>query len=168
MDIYNIYPFCKDYIIFSLQFTFYKNNLERKFYKKYMNQLVEYNNLNKCIKKGEKKLENNDFFQDLCGLMENDEFKNFFNKHMSNWTEIKCSLIYMHLYNQFKSKYKELNDEELDKNLIVYLLSKIMCDQKLRPWSISTIDKTLKSNKVKFFDEFEAFMVANKDLKLLT
>ena len=34
MDIYNIYPFCKDYIIFSLQFTFYKNNLERKFYKK--------------------------------------------------------------------------------------------------------------------------------------
>ena len=132
-----------------------------------MNQLVEYNNLNECIKKGEKKIENNDFFKDLCGLMENDEFKNFFNKHMSNWTEIKCSLIYMHLYNQFKSKYKELNDEELDKNLIVYLLSKIMCDQKLRPWSISTIDKTLKSNKVKFFDEFEAFMVVNKDLKLL-
>ena len=31
-----------------------------------MNQLVEYDNLNNAIKEGEKKLENNEFFQDLC------------------------------------------------------------------------------------------------------
>ena len=66
-----------------------------------MNQLI-------CL--GEKKIENNDFFQDLCVLMENEEFKRFFDKHMNNWIDIKCSVTYMHLYNQFKSRYNEINE----------------------------------------------------------
>ena len=35
-------------------------------------------------------------------------------KHMASWTDIKCSVTYMHLYNQFKTKYKELNNQELE------------------------------------------------------
>ena len=50
-----------------------------------MNQLTEYNN---SLKEGEKKLENNEFFQDLCGLMENEQFKRFFDKHMGNCAEM--------------------------------------------------------------------------------
>jgi len=117
---------------------------------------------------GKKKLEKNDFFQELCILMENKQFKQFFDKHMSSWMDIKCSIVYMHLYRQFKIKYKKLNDEELDKHLAVYLLSKIMCDKTLRPWSIATIDKMLTNKKTDFFEEFESIMVANKGLKLLT
>ena len=130
-----------------------------------MNVLTEHS---LALKEGKKKLENNDFFQDLCTLMENEQFKRFFDKHMSNWTEIKCSVTYMHLYNQFKIKYKELNDDELDKHLAVYLLSKIMKDKTLRPWSITTVDKMLNEKKVDFFEEFETLMVTNKELKLLT
>jgi len=74
----------------------------------------------------------------------------------------------MHLYRQFKIKYKELNDAELDKNLAVYLLSKIMCDKTMRPWSITTVDKMLNEKEVDFFEEFESLMVANKGVKLLT
>ena len=92
----------------------------------------------------------------------------FFDKHMASWTDIKCSVTYMHLYNQFKTKYKELNNQELEDELSVYLLAKIMRDKTLRPWSISTVDKMLTSHKVDFFDEFESLMVANKDLNLLT
>ena len=44
-----------------------------------MYQLSEYNI---SLKEGEKRLENNEFFQDLCGLMENEQFKRFFDKHM--------------------------------------------------------------------------------------
>ena len=40
--------------------------------------------------------------------MQNEQFKRFFDKHMASWTDIKCSVTYMHLYNQFKTKYKEL------------------------------------------------------------
>ena len=117
---------------------------------------------------GKKKLEKNDFFQDLCVLLEDEKFKQFFDKYMSSWMDIKCSITYMHLYRQFKIKYKELNNEELDKNLAVYLLSKIMCDKTLRPWSITTIDKMLNNKKMDFFEEFESLMVTNKEFKLLT
>jgi hypothetical protein len=82
--------------------------------------------------------------------------------------DIKCSITYMHLYRQFKIKYKELNNEELDKNLAVYLLSKIMCYKTLRPWYITTVDKMLNNKKMDFFKEFETLMIANKGLKLLT
>ncbi len=117
---------------------------------------------------GKKKLANNDFFQDLSALLEDEKFKLFFDKHMSSWLDIKCSVTYMYLYRQFKIKYKELNNEELDKNLAVYLLSKIMCDKTLRPWSISTVDKMLNNKKLDFFQEFEALLLANNEIKLLT
>ena len=130
-----------------------------------MNQLIEYNN---SLKEGEKRLEKNEFFQDLCGLMENEQFKRFFDKHMGSWLDIKCSVTYMHLYKEFKERYEKINDKELDNRIVVYLLSKIMRDKNLRPWSISTIDKMLTSRKVNFFEEFESIMAANKDLKLLT
>jgi hypothetical protein len=87
---------------------------------------------------------------------------------MSSWLDIKCSITYMHLYRQFKIKYQELNNKELDKNLAVYLLSKIMCDKTLRPWSITTVDKMLNDRKMDFFQEFESIMLANKEIKMLT
>ena len=130
-----------------------------------MNQLVEYNN---SLKEGEKKLENNEFFQDLCGLMENEQFKRFLDKHMNNWLDIKCSVTYLHLFKQFKERYEKVNEKELDNRIIVYLLSKIMRDKTLRPWSINTVDKMLTNQRVNFFNEFESIMVANKDLNLLT
>ena len=130
-----------------------------------MSELVEYNN---SLKEGEKKLESNEFFQDLCGLMENEQFKRFLDKHMNNWLDIKCSVTYMHLFKQFKERYEKVNEKELDNRIIVYLLSKIMRDKNLRPWSITTVDKMLTNQKVNFFEEFESMMVANKDLNLLT
>ena len=130
-----------------------------------MSELVEYNN---SLKEGEKKLESNEFFQDLCGLMENEQFKRFLDKHMNNWLDIKCSVTYMHLFKQFKERYEKVNEKELDNRIIVYLLSKIMRDKNLRPWSIQTVDKMLTNHKVNFFEEFESIMVANKDLNLLT
>ena len=130
-----------------------------------MSELVDYNN---SVKEGEKKLESNEFFQDLCGLMENEQFKRFLDKHMNNWLDIKCSVTYMHLFKQFKERYEKVNEKELDNRIIVYLLSKIMRDKNLRPWSITTVDKMLTNQKVNFFNEFESIMVANKDLNLLT
>jgi len=129
-----------------------------------MDKLVEYNS---SLAEGEKKLENNEFFQDLCGLMENEQFRRFLDKHMSSWLDIKCSVTYMHLLKQFKERYAELNEGELDNRLAVYLLSKIMRDRNLRPWSINTVDKMLESRKVDFFKEFETIMKHDSDMKLL-
>ena len=73
----------------------------------------------------------------------------------------------MHLLKQFKERYAELNEGELDNRLAVYLLSKIMRDRNLRPWSINTVDKMLENKKVDFFKEFESIMKHDNDMKLL-
>ena len=104
---------------------------------------------------GEKRIKENEFFKDLTDLMENEQFLNFYNKHMNNWMNIKSTVIYMRLYNEFKEKYREIKDEELDKNIIVYLLCKIMRDRQLRPVSINIIDNLLQTGKSDYFKELE-------------
>jgi hypothetical protein len=117
-----------------------------------------------AIEFGNKIINENDFIKDLTSLMENEEFINFFNKYMNDWTSVKSSIMYIKLYDEFKEKYKEINDIALDKNIVVYLLCKVMRNKDLRNLSIETIDKIYNEDKVDYFDELEKFM--NKQLLL--
>ena len=110
------------------------------------------------IQEGNRKIDENEFFQDLTTLMENPTFIRFFEKHMSNWIEVKSSVVYMKLYKEFQDKYEELNGEKLDKSIIVFLLCQIMQDKQLRPFSIKTIDAVYDDKKNNFFEEFKQFL----------
>ena len=108
----------------------------------------------------------NEFFKDLTDIMEDEKFMKFFTKYMGSWLDIKSSVIYMKMYDEFKKKYESLNDDQLDKNLVVFLLTKVMRDKELRPFSINAIDNMLDGKKVKFFKEFEKILKSkNKLLK---
>ena len=72
-----------------------------------MNQIIDYNK-SQQIKKGTKTIEENEFFQDLTTLMEDETFVRFFDKHMSNWIDVKSSITYMKLYQEFQDKFEEL------------------------------------------------------------
>ena len=117
-------------------------------------------NNSKIKLEGEKKLQNNDFFRDLSNLMEDEKFIRFFNKWMCSWADIKSTVIYMKLYSEFKDKYKEISNEELDKSIVVYILSHIMRSNDLRPFSIKTIDNYYEKGKRKndFFKDLEFFL----------
>ena len=135
-----------------------------------MNSIVEHNKDDHIlIKNGKEITENNEFLKDLSNLMENEEFKIFYNKHMTNWLDIKCTTIYMRLYSEFKTKYKEIANTELDKHIVVFLLRKIMTDRELRPFSIKTIDKMQekKWNTKTFWREFEKYMLTNQKQLLI-
>ena len=135
-----------------------------------MNSIVEHNkDEHILIKNGKNITETNEFLRDLSNLMENEEFKNFYNKHMTNWLDIKCTTIYMRLYSEFKTKYKEIANTELDKHIVVFLLRKIMTDRELRPFSIKTIDKMQekKWNTKSFWREFEKYMLTNQKQLLI-
>jgi len=119
-----------------------------------------------AIKFGNKMLNENIFLRDLTSLMENEEFKNFFEKYMDNWVSVKSSIMYMTLYSEFKEKYKEVNDDVLDKNIIVYLLCKIMRNRNLMSFSVHTIDKMYNDEKINYFKELETFMENQKMLTL--
>ena len=119
-----------------------------------------------ALKFGNKMLNENNFLRDLTSLMENEEFKTFFDKYMNNWVSVKSSIMYMKLYSEFKEKYKEVSDEVLDKNIIVYLLCKIMRNRSLMSFSVDTIDKMYNDEKINYFKELETFMENQKMLTL--
>tara|TARA_Y100001970_G_scaffold273915_2_gene372819 strand:+ start:525 stop:935 length:411 start_codon:yes stop_codon:yes gene_type:complete len=127
------------------------------------NQIITNRDKNKL--EGERILSENSFFQDLVELMENKQFKKFFRKHMSNWIDVKSTIIYMKLYDEFKRKYKKITKEELEESITVYLLCKLMRDKDLRPFSIKTIDKHYEKGRGNYFKELESF-ITNKKLQL--
>ena len=119
------------------------------------NSIVSIINKKDAIIKGNDILSGNDFFRDLSELMENDKFNIFFQKYMNDWIGIKCTVTYMRLYKELKEKHKDIHNDVLDKNIIVFLLTRIMRNKQLRPMTIKTIDEILEDDKLDFFEELE-------------
>tara|TARA_B100000795_G_C22757630_1_gene422200 strand:- start:276 stop:680 length:405 start_codon:yes stop_codon:yes gene_type:complete len=130
------------------------------------NKIMKYTSVDKL--EGDRLLKENDFFQDLVSLMENEQFKIFFKKHMFDWTSVKSTVIYMKLYDELKTKYKKITDTELEESIVVYLLSKIMRDKNLRPFSIKTVDKIYETGKGDFFEELDGYIKKKDNLLLNT
>jgi hypothetical protein len=105
------------------------------------------------IKTGKEIIKTNDFFYDLSELMENPRFINFYNKYLYDTSEIKTTMIYMKLYENIQSKYKELTDKDLNKYVNIFLLHHIMTKSKLRKIAIDTTLKHLDNNKYPIFKE---------------
>ena len=118
-----------------------------------------------AIQTGDKILNENHFLRELSELMENEKFNNFFNRYMNDWIGIKSTVTYMKLYSELKNKYSEINDEELNKNIVVFLLTKIMRNKHLMTASIKTIDDMFDNNKLDFFNEIEKKIINTKCLK---
>ena len=117
---------------------------------------------------GNELLNNNEFFKDLSDIMEDEKFRKFFQKYFYNSTESKITLIYMTLYDEFKTKWKDLNDTELDKRINIFLLWRIMKDRKTNKFAINTVMKKMDNpNTTDIFNEMKEFIqISNTTLKL--
>ena len=82
--------------------------------------------------KGKKILSQNTFFQDLCSLMKNTEFKSFYAKYFNEWSEIECMIFYMKLYSTIEYEYKLRCNNDISDELMTYMLHKIMTTSKIR------------------------------------
>lgn len=124
-----------------------------------MNAITKINS-NDMTDKGGKLIEKNEFFRDLSELMENEKFSIFFEKYFKNMSESKITLVYMKLYNEMKTKYKEINDEELDKRINVYLMWKIMSNRHLNKFTLHSILDNLENppKKYEILKEISEFM----------
>ncbi len=124
-----------------------------------MNAITKINS-NDMTDKGGELIEKNEFFRDLSELMENEKFSKFFEKYFKNMSESKITLVYMKLYNEMKTKYKEINDEELDKRINVYLMWKIMSNRHLNKFTLHAILDNLENppKKYEILKEISEFM----------
>ena len=113
---------------------------------------------NEEINKGSELLEKNDFFKELSEIMEDEKFNRFFNKWFTTLSEIKITVIYMKLYNQFKKRWKSLTNKELDKKVNTFIIWKMMRDSSINKFTISTVLSSLENKNIDIFSELQQFM----------
>ena len=82
---------------------------------------------------------NNPFYNDLGKIMENPEFKAFFDKYFSDKHEIKSTVLYMKLYREIQIKYKDKMGEEIDRLTTIHFINCIMTDPSLRRTVVGAI-----------------------------
>ena len=84
------------------------------------------------IKKGEKILEKNNFFNSLDIVMSDINFRSFYNTYFKDFTDIKVVLLYMKLYETIQIEYKERNGVEIEKEFLAYMIKELMSDNDSR------------------------------------
>ena len=131
--------------------------------------IIKQNSFDIVRNEGNKLIEENEFFKDLTEIMENETFAKFFKKYFYSSTESKITLIYMTLYQEFKTKWKELNDSELDKRINTFLLWRIMKDRKTNKFAIQTVLNKLEhpKNSNEIFDELKEFIQISENTMTL-
>ena len=132
------------------------------------NKIIKKNDSFEVLDQGEKVLSDHDFYRDLSEIMEDEKFSNFFDKYFTSMSEIKISVVYMKLYQEFKKTWKKMTDNELDKRINTFLLWKLMKDKEINRFTLHTVMKHLEDpNKVNIIDEMKEFIdISDKTMKL--
>ena len=113
------------------------------------NQLINSNMISNesfkknIMKKGKIILKENDFFNDLDYIMSDDNFRIFYDKYFKDFSDVKIVLLYMKLYETIQKEYFEINNKEIEKELLAYIIKELMCDNFTR------------KNIMKSFNEYE-------------
>jgi hypothetical protein len=117
--------------------------------------------LNNKLVVPKKILSENEFFNDLDGIMTDDKFRTFYNKYFKNFNDIKTVLLYMKLYETIQIEYREQNNCDIDNELLAYMISELMNNSDTRKMIINSFnnftDINMNENRSKRFllDIFE-------------
>lgn len=74
----------------------------------------------------------NKFFEDLYLLMNNNLFREFFNKYFTSWDEINTIILYLKLYETIEYFYRQKYNKNINKNHINILLYNLFINSILR------------------------------------
>ena len=101
------------------------------------------------MKKGKIILKENDFFNDLDYIMSNDNFRIFYDKYFKDFSDVKVVLLYMKLYETIQKEYFEINNKEIEKELLAYIIKEVMCDNFTRKIIMKSFDEYENNNNPK-------------------
>ena len=110
------------------------------------------------IHKGKEILQENNFFKELDSLMNNTEFRNFYDKYFRDFHDIKTMLMFMKLYETLEKEYYNKYGEKINKDVIIYLIREIMVDDGLRKDVVNSFaDFSNKDNLTKKIELLNIF-----------
>ena len=87
---------------------------------------------NELITKGNNILKNNTFLHNLDKIMNDDNFRLFYNEYYKDFTDVKIVTLYMKLYETIQIEYREKNNCDIDKELLIYIIKNLMDDHTSR------------------------------------
>lgn len=105
--------------------------------------------INNIINEGKVILDENDFFNDLDKLMGNCEFKNFYKKYFTDYTDIKIAILYMKLYETLQIEYKIKNGCDIEKEVLAYIMKELMSNNETRKNIIDAFNDYIENNNKK-------------------
>lgn len=98
-----------------------------------MDKLVIYKDNNEITKNiinnGKKVLEENIFFKELDDMMTDKKFRSFYDKYFNDYSDIKISILYMKLYETIQKEYFDINNHEIEKELLAYMIKELMSNK---------------------------------------
>tara|TARA_A100001015_G_scaffold314141_1_gene422934 strand:+ start:91 stop:483 length:393 start_codon:yes stop_codon:yes gene_type:complete len=96
---------------------------------------------------------NSPFLRDLVEIMNNENFKEFYEKYMNDFTEMETIFFYMKLYETIQFEYNSRYNKKLDDGKIIQLLYNIMNSSDLRKFALE------------LFGNFKSDMLSKKNEK---
>lgn len=101
------------------------------------NEITRINNIepelvSSAIKEGSKILKENDFFNELDFVMNDDNFRSFYSKYFKDFNDIKTIVLYMKLYETIQKEYFERNNKDIERELLAYMIRELMNNENSR------------------------------------
>ena len=114
------------------------------------NQIININQNNdlkkNIIKKGEKILNENNFFNELDSIMSDNKFRSFYDEYFKDFSDIKVVLMYMKLYETIQKEYIERYGIEIEKELLVVMMKELMSEHSTRKNIIDSFNNFTELN----------------------
>jgi hypothetical protein len=121
----------------------------------------------KTKKKGNEIIkEGNPFFNDLINLMNNYEFKNFYNKYFTDWNEIQSMVFYMKLHSTIEYEFTRQFNTQIDKSEMEIILNKVMKNNTTRKIALSLFDDYKQCTDYKKTENFRSLLPFSKQMNV--
>jgi hypothetical protein len=85
---------------------------------------------------GAKILKDNKFFNEFISLMNNVEFKSFYDNYFHDWTDIQTMIFYMKLHHTIDYEYNERYNSKISDELMTESLHNIITNTQTRKYAM--------------------------------
>ncbi len=100
---------------------------------------------NIVIKKGKKILEENEFFSKLDKLMQDKDFREFYDKYFKSYTDVQTVILYMKLYQTLENEYEKRFNEKIPKELLAFTMKEIFVDNTMRKITMESFNNFMNN-----------------------
>ncbi len=114
------------------------------------------------IKKHNSIKKTNPFFRDLINIMNNSEFKQFYNKYFNDWSDIQAMIFFMKLYSTIDYEFTRQFNAKIENAEMEMILDKVMENSNTRKMALSLFNDYKNCIDYKNTEKFRTLLSFSK------